>query len=193
MDKNRYIAASLSNTARSAMAGAASQGVRINLYQANFSPVAKTDELKPRLLFEGFTPVENIIILQNSEGTTVELYGAKLNITRTNNIVSTQLVNRAGAVKEFIQRKDYTIDITGNLIADTTDHFPIDELQQLQELFAVDEKYKIANTFANSFDIGRVVLTKALFKQQDQKYINVLPFSLTFDSDEDYDFLIEEE
>ena len=62
----------------------------------------------------------------------------------------------------------------------------------LKPAFIGDFAY-IANIFANSFDIGRVVLTKALFKQQDQKYINVLPFSLTFDSDEDYDFLIEEE
>lgn len=51
----------------------------------------------------------------------------------------------------------------------------------------------ILNVLANSFDISSVVLKQAIFKQDEQKYFNVLPFELTFLSDEEYSFIIEEE
>ncbi|MBR4199235.1 MAG: hypothetical protein IKQ94_10750 [Bacteroidales bacterium] len=198
MDNNKFKAANIGNTARSAAMNIVSQAVRINLYKANFSSNLKTYERRPRLIPEDYgredSQVENIVILKDPEnGLTAEIYGAKLKITRTNDIKTTPLINRAGTVKEFIQRSDYSLEIKGNLITDATDHFPLDELKQLQAIFSEDKEYNILNVLANSFDISSVVLKQAIFKQDEQKYINVLPFELTFNSDEEYNFLIEEE
>ena len=44
----------------------------------------------------------------------------------------------------------------------------------------------------SAFDIHKVVLNTAKFDQKEMKYFNVLPFSITLASDEDYDFLMEE-
>ena len=44
-----------------------------------------------------------------------------------------------------------------------------------------------------AFGIDWVVLRQAKFEQQELKYFNTLPFTLTFESDETYNFLLEEE
>ncbi|MCR4736916.1 MAG: hypothetical protein K5846_02000 [Bacteroidales bacterium] len=42
------------------------------------------------------------------------------------------------------------------------------------------------------FGINKLVMKDAKFEQKGLKYFNTLPLELTFESDEDYDFLVED-
>jgi len=44
-----------------------------------------------------------------------------------------------------------------------------------------------------AFGIDWVVLKTVTFEQKEQKYFNTLPFTMTFESDYSYNFLLEEE
>lgn len=46
--------------------------------------------------------------------------------------------------------------------------------------------------YLNLFDIAKLAFKTANFNQKGLKHFNVLPIELTFDSDENYDFLIDE-
>jgi hypothetical protein len=58
-------------------------------------------------------------------------------------------------------------------------------------LSSADSIY-VASRYLDIFDITQLAFKNADFNQSGLKYFNVLPFTLTFESDMDYNFLIEE-
>lgn len=136
--------------------------------------------------------VRNLTVLSTQdESLSVVFVDVKTRVTQENTIVETPLVNRTGSVKEFIQARDYVISITGNLISTLGFAFPFDGLQALNRVLKTPETFKIASKYLEAFDIYNVVVTKALFKQNEQKYMNVLPFQIDMKSDEYYELEIE--
>lgn len=53
-------------------------------------------------------------------------------------------------------------------------------------------QYQLQQCLSRLFGINKLVLTQAKFDQKGLKYFNTLPLELTFDSDEDYVFLVED-
>lgn len=134
----------------------------------------------------------NNLILRTSDGQTeVEFIDVRINITHTNIIAETKLLNRTGTVKEYIQKSDYSITVNGNLIGDD-DKFPYDNLEDLIKILNETSNFEVASVLLSAFDIHKVVLKKATFDQNELKYFNVLPFVISLSSDEDYGFLTED-
>lgn len=134
---------------------------------------------------------DNNLILRSSDGKTeVEFIDVMMTITHTNNIVDTKLLNRAGTVKEYIQKKDYNIEVNGNIIGNG-ENFPYDTLEDLIKILNETTSFYAASVLLSAFDIHKVVLNTAKFDQNGMKYFNVLPFVLTLNSDDEYNFLIE--
>lgn len=130
-----------------------------------------------------------------TEGTgdlSVELDDVKINVSRDNKIVDTTLLKRSGTIKEFIQHGDFVIEVSGTVRTNSKRTFPTADLQELSQIFEQGVVFDVASVYLESFGINRVVLSRFTFDQQNMRFFNVLPFTLTLKSDTDYDFLVEE-
>ena len=85
-----------------------------------------------------------------------------------------------------------TITVKGNLIGERN-KFPYDALHKLEIILNEEKSFEAKSVLLEAFGIDWVVLKTANFEQKDLKYFNTLPFTLTFESDYNYNFLLEEE
>ena len=125
-------------------------------------------------------------------GTVIEIIDARINVTQQNTIKSTPVTGRAGTVKELIQKQDYEIVVNGNLIGERN-KFPYDALHKLEIILNEEKSFEAKSVLLEAFGIDWVVLKTVTFEQKEQKYFNTLPFTMTFESDYNYNFLLEEE
>lgn len=138
--------------------------------------------------------MRNILVLATEdESLQIVFYDCKINVKQQNTIVETALTGKRGSVKEYIQAKDYEIDISGNIISESgLKGFPIDELRVLTEILELPETFKIANVLLrDGFGVDKVVVKSLDFNQNDTNYMNILPYKLTLISDEDYELEID--
>jgi len=137
--------------------------------------------------------VRNVLILRNqANDVQIVFYDVKIRVNRRNTIIETPLAGRTGSVKEYIQAQDYDISVSGSLISDHRIKFPLAELRAVVELLHKAETFTLANVYLESFGISKVVLKSADYDQQSQQFVNVLPFSFNFVSDEDYELELTE-
>lgn len=133
---------------------------------------------------------DNELILKSDDGTSIYLIGVEIDVTQKNKIVPTQLINRSGSVKERIQREDYEVKVHGNFIGEQG-KFPHEDLKSLVSILNSASSIQCSAAYLEIFDITKLAFKNANFNQKGLKYFNVLPIELTFDSDENYDFLVE--
>jgi hypothetical protein len=134
----------------------------------------------------------NILMLSTiDDSLQVQFIDVKIKVSQTNTIKQTPLTGRTGTIKEYIQAMDYDIILKGSLISGTAGAFPFDMLQGLIRLLKEPAALKVANKYLEAFDISKVVLKNADYDQSSQKYMNVLPFSVNFISDEDYELQVD--
>ncbi|MDR2652131.1 MAG: DUF6046 domain-containing protein, partial [Prevotellaceae bacterium] len=139
-------------------------------------------------------PRNNIVLCAVVDGKTyeIEFTDAKCKVIKENKIVETAIVNRRGTVKEYINAKDYSITISGNLFVNSKEDFPVEAVKMLNKLLSTTESIEVSSAYLSFFEITKMVFKNGNFDQQTAKYVNVLPFSLEFVSDEDYEFLVED-
>lgn len=138
------------------------------------------------------TIARNVMVLSTQDdAVSLVFYDVLINVTQTNNIVETPLVKRTGSVKEFIQSEDYAINVQGSLIGLGRTGFPYDMLVDLIRLLKTPETLKVANKYLMAFDVANVVVKSVNFNQQQQKYMNAMPFNINLVSDENYELEIE--
>lgn len=190
---NIYLGENLKNEARDAGVKIMAQTEQSARYaiSALKTPIAVFDHYTEKLRAEGST-IENSVILSTDKGILIEFIDALVNVTKQNSIKQTDLVNRAGTVKEYIQAKDYTVTISGNVHSTRQNSFPYAELVLLNYILSESKSLIVASPYLLLFDIKQLVLKTATFNQNPVKYFNALPFALTFDSDKNYDFMITE-
>jgi hypothetical protein len=136
--------------------------------------------------------VRNVLMLStNDDSLRVRFIDVNIKVSQVNTIKETPLTGISGSIKEYIQAMDYNIIVKGSLVSGTSGAFPYDMLQGLVRILKKPESLKIANKYLEAFDISKVVLKNADYDQAGQKYMNVLPFSLNFVSDEDYELQVD--
>lgn len=134
----------------------------------------------------------NVMVLSTQDdAVSMVFYDVTMNVKQTNEIVTTPILKRTGSIKEFIQSKDYEISVRGSLIGLGRTGFPYDMMVDLIKLLKTPETLKVANKYLMAFDIANVVVGEAEFKQQEQKHMNILPFTINLKSDENYELEIE--
>jgi len=131
----------------------------------------------------GDIPVNNLI-LKNKNNDFIEFVNAKINVKKENTIVETVLVNRRGTIKEYINAKDYTVDISGDIMADCN-CYPINLIREINCFLSKPEVFDVVNTYLDEYEISKLVFRNGDFLQQSQKFFNVLPFKFSFTSDND--------
>ncbi|MDR1984977.1 MAG: DUF6046 domain-containing protein [Prevotellaceae bacterium] len=137
-------------------------------------------------------PRNNIIIEDINRGFKIEFLNAKCKVVKQNTIVETAVVNRDGTVKEFINAKDYSINISGDVISDWQYNFPVEEMKTLIGLLNQKTNMKVESAYLGMFGISQVIFKQGTFDQTVAHYVNTMPFSLEFASDENYEFLVED-
>lgn len=146
--------------------------------------------ISPQIGSAGDT-ARNVLILDNGE-IQMAFFDAKIKVTQSNTIVETALTGRKGTVKEYIQAKDYVIDVKGNIIADKRAAFPLEAVGILRNILETPANFNVANVLLNkAFDVNKVVCKTVDFDMQSQNYMNAVSYTLTLISDEDYELEIE--
>ena len=72
------------------------------------------------------------------------------------------------------------------------DKFPYRDLYLLNQILNGAKSIQVASVYLCIFDIDKLVFKSASFDQEKLKHFNVMPFTLSFVSDKDYDFLVSE-
>lgn len=195
-----YIGAEAANAARQAGSTAGVSAAKQGIYGAAIQPEVPLytlqDKLRPNSslatgIVTGPSESDNELILKSDDGTTIYLIGVEIDVMQKNKVATTQLINRAGTVKERIQREDYVVKVHGNLIGGR-DKFPHKDLKTLVTILNSTTSISCSSAYLDIFGINKLVMTEAKFDQKGLKYFNTLPLELTFDSDEDYTFLVED-
>jgi hypothetical protein len=136
--------------------------------------------------------VNDVWLTVDGGGIKIHLIDAFIDITMLNKIVETALINRSGKVKERIQQDDYAVTIKGTLRTDASGCFPVDDLGDMKKILEQANSITISSRYCEIFDISKVVLKNATFSQSAMRSFNVMPFTLVFNSDMEYDFLVSE-
>lgn len=195
-----YIGAEAANAARQAGSTAGVSAAKQGIYGAAIQPEVPLytlqDKLRPNSslatsIVIGPSESDNELILKSDDGTTIYLIGVEIDVMQKNKVATTQLINRAGTVKERIQREDFVVKVHGNLIGGR-DKFPHEDLKTLVTILNSTSSISCSSAYLDIFGINKLVMTEAKFDQKGLKYFNTLPLELTFDSDEDYTFLVED-
>lgn len=109
-------------------------------------------------------------------------------ISRSKNIVTTQMVGMDGTVKEYISMGDYNLNIVVGVVAVKdgviVDEYPKDGLETLRGFFDMNRTLKVESEFLKIFDINQIVI-KSFSVSQDTAS-NYQSVSLSAVSDEEY-------
>ena len=180
------------NAARQAAVTEDSFAERSSGYRAGKPPLQVSYSDNDRLRIPAGTSDNEVSIATIDGRTEIRITDALIKVEQSKRIVTTQLVNRSGTVKEYVQMGDYEITIDGHLIGEQG-KFPYDDLNNiLIPLLERAENLKMASKYTEAFGINEVVLTESVFDQNQMKLFNVMPFELKFVSDSSYEFLVEE-
>jgi hypothetical protein len=193
------------NTLNAAVRAAANTGIQISYGQLYSHALLKkiTEEVstneqlsvdgrKSPYLGSSGEIVRNILILKSQgEAYEIAFYDVKIKVSQTKTIKETALTGRTGTIKEYIQAKDYVVQVKGSIISDNPCGFPISQLGDVVDLMKKPESMEAASIYLQAFGITKLVLKNADYDQQNANYINTLPFVFTFVSDEDYELQVE--
>lgn len=128
------------------------------------------------------------LTLENSQGKRLVMNDAIVAISRSKNIVSTQMVGMNGTVKEYINDGDYSVNIAVGIAAvrdgKIVDEYPTEGLRELREFLDGNEAIEVHSEFLSIFEIDRIVI-KSFSVSQDTAS-NYQSVSITAVSDEEY-------
>ena len=206
MDRNTtkiliYTAANTLNAARMVGINLAGNAIRKEQHTLALNTPAEDFSFDDRLVnddnkgininIDKNTPPCNEVILRTDDNTEIRFINALIDVAKNSDVKSTELVNRKGTVKERIQEKDYSITIKGSLMGER-DKFPHDALGLLNQILSESQSISLTSSYTRIFKIDKVVFKTASFNQSTWVHFNVMPFTITFDSDDDYNFLLNE-
>lgn len=109
--------------------------------------------------------------LRKSDGQSLTVNDAVVNVSKEKRIVRTALVGLAGTVKEHICDGDYDIGITVGIVAvdaagQIVDEYPAEGIRKVKEFLDENASVEVASEFLKIFDISRLVVTRFSLSQQ---------------------------
>jgi len=191
------------NAAKEAGRNAAIDAIKTSAYGLALSSGLKNKPTNEELLKPYSKANINSLCLYINKGVKepadIELIDIFVDITQDHDIVKTNIGgnNEIGTVKELVNTRDYIIRIEGQIhhhINDKKENFhnifPHKEFKTLITLLEKHKSFYVTHVFANAVGIHKIAYERGSFNQSAMKFFNVMPFSLQFVSDKDYDFLV---
>ena len=118
----------------------------------------------------------------------MELADAVAAVTRERRIVSTEVVGRAGSVKEYVTEGDWSVSLVVGVqpveAGYIEDVYPLDALRSLRRVLEAKMAIEVYSEFLSIFDIDRIVVKGYSVQQATES--NYQAVSITAVSDDDY-------
>lgn len=128
------------------------------------------------------------LTFENSKGERLVMNDAIVAISRSKNIVTTQMVGMNGTVKEYINDGDYSLNIVVGVAAVRdgviVDEYPADGLRELRAFLDDNEALSVHSEFLDVFDINSIVVKSFSISQDTAS--NYQSVSISAVSDEEY-------
>lgn len=128
------------------------------------------------------------LTFKNSNGERLVMNDAIVAISRSKNIVTTQMVGMNGTVKEYINDGDYSLNIVVGVAAVRdgviVDEYPKEGLEELRKFLDEKQALTVESEFLKIFDIDSIVV-KSFSVSQDTAS-NYQSVSISAVSDEEY-------
>jgi len=177
--------------------GSMAQAAKGGLYKRNlglrqYEPLTKEEMLAFNSdgKINGFDVRNAIRFKSQKSGKFFDLINVTVDVMRQNKIVTTSLSGLKVSVKEFIYAEDYKVIISGMLLNEKPNAYPIDDLKQFIDVLEDEGQIAVASVYLNTFGIDKLVLEKYDIPQSKNKYVNQQDFTLTFLSDNDVELEI---
>lgn len=128
------------------------------------------------------------LTLKRSDGEALIMNDAIAAISRSKNIVTTQITGQNGTIKEYISNGDYNISIVVGVAAVKdgviVDEYPTEGLQELRQFLDNNEALEINSEFLKIFNIDRIVVKSFSVTQSTES--NYQSVNISAISDEEY-------
>lgn len=104
-------------------------------------------------------------------------------VERSKEIVKNSILGIEGTVKEYINKGDFIITITGTLAGENRYLYPEEKLMSLITLCNVPDSIEVNNSYLNTFwGVNKLVVESFTFSQS-EKYSNIILYTLNCLSD----------
>ena len=127
------------------------------------------------------------LLLRLEDGTELSIPDAVVAMTRTKNIVTTQVVGMTGAVKEYISDGDFDINIAVGIqgVEDgkVANVYPEEGLRDLRKFLEVDKPISVQSAFFDLFEINRLVVKSYSLTQGTESNYQELTISALSDNE----------
>lgn len=149
--------------------------------------------LKTKILDEDEIPAgssDTVEDTRNTEGN-FELPTVLMSISKSKNIVRTEVQGRVGTVKEYISDGDYQIRVSGSLTTDNLTVAPREEYKLLDRFLSLGQSLEVAGSFLVDIDILTVVIIDYDISEVVGTR-NQYDFRITMESDDPIELVIQE-
>lgn len=127
------------------------------------------------------------LLLRLEDGTELSIPDAVVAMTRTKNIVTTQVVGMTGTVKEYISDGDFDINIAVGIqgVEDgkVANVYPEEGLRELRKFLEVDKPISVQSAFFDLFEINRLVVKSYSLTQGTESNYQELTISALSDNE----------
>lgn len=127
------------------------------------------------------------LLLRLEDGAELSIPDAVVAMTRTKNIVTTQVVGMVGTVKEYISDGDFDINIAvgiqGLEDGKVANVYPEDGLRDLRKFLEVDKPISVQSAFFDLFEINRLVVKSYSLTQGTESNYQELTISALSDNE----------
>ena len=127
------------------------------------------------------------LLLRLEDGAELSIPDAVVAMTRTKNIVTTQVVGMVGTVKEYISDGDFDINIAigiqGVEDGKIANVYPEEGLRELRKFLEIDKPISVQSAFFDLFEINRLVIKSYSLTQGTESNYQELSISALSDNE----------
>ena len=127
------------------------------------------------------------LLLRLEDGTELSIPDAVVAMTRTKQIVTTQVVGMVGTVKEYISDGDFDINIAVGIqgVEDgkVANVYPEEGLRELRKFLELDKPISVQSAFFDLFEINRLVIKSYSLTQGTESNYQELSISALSDNE----------
>lgn len=122
----------------------------------------------------------------------LELQTVIMRVSKSKNIIQTEVTNRPGTVKEYINDGDYTISVNGQITTEQRTVAPQETAFSLDSFLSLGQTLEVSSTFLLVFGITNVVVVDYSIAER-QGARNTYDFTINMMSDEPIELEIGED
>ena len=124
--------------------------------------------------------------------TELDLQTVILSVSKSKNIIQTEVTNRPGTVKEYINDGDYSISVRGQITSEQRTVAPQDTAFALDSFLSLGQSLEVSSTFLLTFQITTVVVLDYSISEREGTR-NTYDFTIDMISDNPIELIIGEE